>query len=140
MRRVIIALAVILAFSRISFSQSSGCAQFLNSNDVVCGSGGDCVFNTPGTNNQYGVGYTCYTISCCGGSVPNCSFDGVNCWWAKLDEPGTKERLLELAETQDLLVVSCEGQYRPFFDVLRSAPGKGDLLKPRPERLILGGL
>lgn len=127
MRRNLLLLMVALAVSGAAFGQNSGCAQYFNSNDIVCGTGGDCTFNTPGGNGLYGVGFTCTSFTCCGSSQQTCFWDFVNCYWAKLEDPKVRQQLAGLSEHQDLLVASCGGNYRPLDQVLLEGPKLPDL-------------
>lgn len=40
----------------------------------------------------------------------------------KLDNPMIRQRLLELAKTQDVMVASCKGEYQPLEALLAQEP------------------
>lgn len=112
-----------LACSGRANAQSSGCTFSFNDGDVTC-TVGSCeqsiTTQTPnGGYGYYAQGYSCTTVQCCGqGSYPFCYFDGGQCYWTKLKDPSIRQNLLELAQTEDLLVVSCKGNYQPLMAVL----------------------
>lgn len=124
-----------------SFGQSSGCAQFLTSNSIVCAKGNNCTFYTPNSSNPYSafVGYSCSNFSCCGVTVTNCSQDGF-CVYTKLNDPQVKQRLTELSENQDFLVVSCGGQYKPLEAFLIEKPRKFEFRERVPKLTVQSAL
>lgn len=127
MRNLWLVLSTVLFGCNLAYSQSSGCATFLNPGDVTCSVGscnGDITMQTPmGGYGYYAQGYTCQPIQCCGtGNYPFCAFDGGQCYWTKLSDPTVRQNLIELAHTEDLLIVSCKGRYQPLTAVLEEEP------------------
>ncbi len=113
-----------------------GCASGFNSGAVVCNIGScqqSITIETPLPGNSP---YVCTTVPCCGqGSWQYCYWDVYGgCYWVELNDPAIRKRLLELAQMQDILVVSCKGEYRPLTAVLSEEPM---VLRRRAVRLPL---
>jgi len=89
----------------------------------------------------YGIHYSCSTVSCCGQSYPTCSPSGWSCNGSgKLADPAIRQRLLELAKSEDIMVTSCKGEYRPLVIALAEQPAPKpaeqlDLRRARPKLL-----
>jgi hypothetical protein len=71
--------------------------------------------------------------------VTNGTQDG-NCYWTKLNDPQVKQRLTELSENQDFLVVSCGGQYKPLEAVLIEKPRKFEFRERVPKLTVQNAL
>jgi hypothetical protein len=127
--------ALLLGTCCAVYSQSSGCTNWFQVGDVTCSVGsceGSVTTQVPGGPGDQS--YSCTTVQCCGaGNYPFCYYDFSSCYWTKLDDPAVRRGLLDLAQTQDVLVVSCNGNYRPLMAVL------GEERMPfRPNRRLSG--
>jgi hypothetical protein len=146
MRNVLWKLTVLLllGFCSTANSQSSGCTTFFNAGDVICSVGncnGNIEIQTPmgGGGGFFDQAFSCITLQCCGqGNYPFCSFQGGICYWTKLKDPAVRQPLLELAQTQDVLVVSCKGNYLPLTAVLNEEPMEMRSIHRLP-RIVGGG-
>jgi hypothetical protein len=73
---------------------------------------------------QYGVMYLAGAITCCSTTYPSfvqgnsfiCNGSG------KLADPAIRQHLIELAKTDDIMVTSCRGEYRPLVIALSEQP------------------
>jgi len=123
-------------------AQGYGCTPYIVQQTVPCSTSAGCsgtvTMATPDTDSPYGAFYRCVTVSCCGvGGLPYCyySFTG-NCsiYYAKLNQPGIYQKLLDISRTQDLMIISCSGNYHPFI------PFSTENSLPIEDRHILRGI
>ncbi len=121
MRQLLIVAAVVTVCLCNGHAQSSGCTTQLGSNDIVCGSEGDCTFYTPYGSPWGGMGYVCIPFTCgsCTSGLATCFLQGY-CGFAKLEDPTIRKRLLDLSANQDLVVASCDGDLEPLDVVIRN--------------------
>jgi len=121
--------ATIRAFALILFCQICGvsmavaqCAQSMYSGTYACSSqtcSGSGLVQTPIGSGPNGGYFTCLTYSCCGENFPYCYFTGTSCNnTGKLNDPVILKSLYELARTQDVMVVSCDGNYHPLAAIV----------------------
>ncbi len=86
----------------------------------------------PQGSGPYGVYYGCTTVSCCGVNYPTCYSLNFNCTGSgSLADPAIRQHLLELAKSQDIMVSSCKGEYRPLTIALIEEPS------PKPAQLFV---
>ncbi len=118
------------------------CAGGASSQPYTCSNAGctDTIdFSVPSGPGQYGgVNLDCFPTSCCGiGGFPTCTAFGGCSVYAKLNDPANRERLVELSKTQDIIIISCSGEYLPLFDALkaRTVP----ITKKRELPIMTGG-
>jgi hypothetical protein len=72
---------------------------------------------------QFGVPFDCFTYSCCGQNLPYCYLANGTCGFSgKLNDPAIRQRLYELAKTQDVMIASCDGNYRPLVPLVTVTP------------------
>ena len=73
---------------------------------------------------QYGVMYYASVVQCC--SQIYASFMRGDSWVCngsgKLSDPAIRQHLIELAKTDDIMVTSCQGEYRPLVIALLEQP------------------
>ena len=127
MQRMLTLLPLVLlcCVCNVASGQSSGCATSISQYTFSCSNSAGCsqtvTSSTPiDGGGYYAEGFECTTVRCCGvGDYPFCYFSGGECYYTKLDDPAIRKGLLELAQTQDVMVVSCKGNYRPLMAMLR---------------------
>jgi hypothetical protein len=95
-----------------------------------------CTFSIPGSGSTQDVFWIPQPTSCCGVTVTS-YYDGGSCVVVdgKLDRPAI-ERLLEFAQTHELLTAKCDGQYFPAKPLLRSKSPEISLLSLNSMRTI----
>jgi len=81
-----------------------------------------CTFAIPGSGSTQDVYWVPQAFGCCRVTVTS-YYDGGSCVVVngKLDEPAMK-RLLEFAQTHDVLAAKCTGQYLPVQALLKPPP------------------
>lgn len=122
-------------------SAQSYCTGSIPSSPLTCSNSGCSETITISTigGEEYGAQASCGVISCCGiGGFPSCSYTGGSCLSdAKLNDPMIRRHLVELARTQDVMVASCDGNYRPLMAVLKERPDVNFAVRKLPS--INGG-
>ena len=118
----------VLLFSTLLFGGCGAglaqCTTGFNFTQVNCGNSAGCqqqiIMSLPNNPGQFGVPFTCKQVSCCGvGGYPQCVPFGGTCYIAKLDNPTIRKQLMQLAETHDLMIASCRGDYLPLSGALQ---------------------
>ena len=97
----------------------------------------------PQPSDPYGVYYACTTASCCGQSYPTCFSLGISCNGSgKLADPAIRQHLFELAKSQDIMVSSCKGEFRPLAIALTEEPSPkpAEIFDPLQRRRTLVGI
>jgi hypothetical protein len=115
--------ATVLTLAGSFAAAQSGCTESFTEYTAYCGSSNGCsdsvdytLASDPGL---YGVPFYCNTIYCRGQGLPNCyQLTGYCQNMVKLADPGVRQRLLELARSEDLMVATCGGRYLPLSAAL----------------------
>jgi len=139
MGRAIVVILVCLG-AQLALAQ---CAGYFVSTSVtctsdVCNSSGNQI--TPGNPGEYGTEFVCSTFYCCGVGYPSCGSIGIGCFGGyslNLGDSAIRQRLLDLARTQDISVASCGGEYRPLSVALADLPNP--IREKRTFRSLVGG-
>jgi hypothetical protein len=115
----VLLLALLCSASHLAMAQ---CATSTSSQIVNCGRNcsGMMQFVSVG---QFGVPFDCFTYSCCGQNLPYCYLASGSCdFMGKLNDPAIRKNLYELAQTHDVMVASCDGNYRPLAPLVTETP------------------
>lgn len=140
-------LAALLCGSRIAGAQ---CASDFEDNFIVCSTQNGCNGNADQVIpnfDQYGARWDEYISACC--TIPFTTFLNSNegcTGQAKLANPTTRQGLLELAKSQDIMVTTCDGTFIPLEVALaltprsRSRAWDPDRIKEKLPKLTQTGL
>ena len=134
----VIAIALSLAGSVAS---AQGCAGSSYTATITCqnphtGCPSTTVTQTIPNFGQYGVTWVSAPVICCGQIYASYAFQGWSCGDSdKILDPAIRRRLLELAESQDIMVNSCKGEFRPPDIALMEKPGTSPAAPPGPLRM-----
>jgi hypothetical protein len=95
-------------------------------------------YTLPSDPGVYGVPFFCGTIYCLSTAFPNCYAGIGDCYFARLTDPGVRQRLIELAKSEDLMVATCGGKYSPLLVAL--GEDARPVLRPRRTLVPLRGV
>jgi len=86
---------------------------------------------------EYGVMYTATVVTCCKATYPSFSAgDSNGCNGSgKLMDPATRQHLIELAKTDDIMITTCRGEYRPLVVALSEEPSRNAPAQFDPTRM-----
>jgi hypothetical protein len=116
-----------LALALVSHPVKAQCASSTNANFFNCQNPASGCFSSAVQNlpnfGEYGIVYVASSVSCCGQSYPNFIPGGGTCNGSgKVADPMVRQKLIELAKFEDIMVSSCHGEYRPLEIALAEPP------------------
>jgi hypothetical protein len=123
------------------------CATSTQNNTIQCNNPAkgckDTVVQILPNFSEYGIRYTPGSVTCCSATYSSfVQLGGFGCNGSgKLADPTIRKHLIELAKSNDIMVSSCRGEYRPLVIALAEQPASNpaEQFDPARTRRTLAG-